>query len=468
MLTSALGDLAAIHLVDWLRTSVKLGLALLLADALMSRARAAAHRRSPGDGVRAWCASHPMVVLLAGLVAIAAISLPQPHQIMADRLLTLRQSMIGWADTGELLTYRTADGLHRGTRGDDAGIYLLAPLFVALRLPAEAIVPLLWVTAALTMMMLWAAAVRLTSRGPLGPYAALAGLPALLLLALAFQRAGDIYWVPGAVGAAGTVALYADATTDRPARQRFALRWLLFGLLGGMATVFRMTASVLALVVILAGAVAERNESWRRRAIRLGAAALVVALPRLIVGTAEARRDARFAALSGVAEPMPSEHLFWHSIYIGMGVSPNPYGLVYKDSVARNYVRSVDPAASYMSPRYERILRDRVVTLVQRDPLFVLRQLLVKCALLTPLLLALAALLPSARRTPWQRATIRFAWCCAAAMAAGMLPGLIVVPIATYLTGAVSVLVVAALLLLYGGELGRSVDDVSMERRNAA
>lgn len=468
MLTSVLGDFAAIHLVDWLRTSVKLGLALLLTDALMTRMRPAPHRRSPLDVARAWCAEHPIVVLLAGLLAIAMISLRQPHPMMPDRLLTLRQSMVGWADTGELLTYRTPDALHRGTRGDDAGIYLLAPLFVVLRVPAETIIPLLAVAAAVAMMLLWAAAVRLAARGPLGPFAALVALPPLLLLAIAWQRAGDIYWVPGAVGAAGTIALYADATTDRPADDRFGLRWLSFGLLGGLGTMFRMTASVLALVVIVTGALARRHESWRRRAVRLGAAALVLALPRLVVGVAEAQRDARFAAISGVAEPMPSEHLFWHSIYIGMGISPNPYGLVYKDSVARNYVRSVEPAASYMSPRYERILRDRVVSLVQRDPLFVLRQILVKVALLTPLILALAALLPSMRRTPWPPATRRFAWCCAAAALAGILPGLIVVPIATYLTGAVSVLVVAGLLLLYGSHLGRSAENVSVERRNAA
>jgi hypothetical protein len=270
----------------------------------------------------------------------------------------------------------------------------------------------------------------------------------MLLLALGWQRAGDIYWIPGAVGAVASVALYDESFGGPLPAPRFARRWLLFGILGGVATVFRLTVGVLAIAVVLAAALVRGRESWRRRGLRLAAAVMIIVLPRLIVRAAEAPRDRYFASTAAAAGPMPSEHLFWHSIYIGLGISPNPYGLVYKDSVARNLVRNRDPGAPYMSARYERVLRDRVANLARTDPLFVVRQMLVKCLLLTPLLLCFAVLIPAMRRARTDRPMHRFALACVMGMGAGLLPGLIVVPISTYLCGAISLFIVAAVLAL--------------------
>jgi hypothetical protein len=66
-------------------------------------------------------------------------------------------------------------------------------------------------------------------------------------------------------------------------------------------------------------------------------------------------------------------HPFWHTVYIGLGVVHNRYGITYNDSVAAAYVRSVDAAAPFVSPEYESILRKRVLHLVISDPGFVLR-----------------------------------------------------------------------------------------------
>lgn len=66
-------------------------------------------------------------------------------------------------------------------------------------------------------------------------------------------------------------------------------------------------------------------------------------------------------------------HPFWHTVYIGLGVVPNRYGIAYNDSDAVAYVRSVDAAAPYVGSEYESILRNRVLHLITHDPGFVLR-----------------------------------------------------------------------------------------------
>ncbi|GAC1437901.1 MAG: hypothetical protein NVSMB51_12900 [Solirubrobacteraceae bacterium] len=65
---------------------------------------------------------------------------------------------------------------------------------------------------------------------------------------------------------------------------------------------------------------------------------------------------------------------FWHTAYIGLAYVPNRYGInTFKDVVPANYVASVDPKAQFLSPRYEKVLRDRIIYLVEHDPGFVLK-----------------------------------------------------------------------------------------------
>jgi virulence-associated protein VagC len=66
-------------------------------------------------------------------------------------------------------------------------------------------------------------------------------------------------------------------------------------------------------------------------------------------------------------------HPFWHTVYIGLGVVPNHFGISYSDSVAAAYVHSVDPNAAFVSPRYETILRKRVIQIAETDPGFVVK-----------------------------------------------------------------------------------------------
>ncbi len=54
-------------------------------------------------------------------------------------------------------------------------------------------------------------------------------------------------------------------------------------------------------------------------------------------------------------------HVFWHPLYLGLGVVSNHYGIRWNDNNARAYVKRVDPTAPYLSARYESALRKRVI-----------------------------------------------------------------------------------------------------------
>lgn len=68
-------------------------------------------------------------------------------------------------------------------------------------------------------------------------------------------------------------------------------------------------------------------------------------------------------------------HPFWHSLYIGLGYIDNPMVDKYKDEVAIEKVKSVDPNAKYLSQEYESILKSEFLTIVYKHPTFFLENL---------------------------------------------------------------------------------------------
>jgi hypothetical protein len=64
-------------------------------------------------------------------------------------------------------------------------------------------------------------------------------------------------------------------------------------------------------------------------------------------------------------------HEFWHPIWCGLGEFENPYGFAWKDTSALNYALHVDPKLPEKSLiEYEAILKKRVITVIQHDPLW--------------------------------------------------------------------------------------------------
>lgn len=105
-----------------------------------------------------------------------------------------------------------------------------------------------------------------------------------------------------------------------------------------------------------------------------------------------ARRDHLLSTL-GDTTPSTNSHLLWHTIYIGLGFVPNAEVPAYKDAVAFDKVRSIDPKVSFGSEEYEIILKHEVWNIAKRRPMLLLENLAAKVGFL--LLSAWLVLFPS-------------------------------------------------------------------------
>jgi hypothetical protein len=141
----------------------------------------------------------------------------------------------------------------------------------------------------------------------------------------------------------------------------------------------------------------------------------------------------RNAALSQIGETAQAEHghAFWHTFYIGFGFIPNSEVPAYKDSVAAEKVRSIDPSAAYASAKYQAILRRELWSLVERRPLLVITTLAAKAGIMV--LLASFLLYP-VRRLVFAEPAI-FWFDAASLLTIGMsaMNGIVAIPKASYL-----------------------------------
>jgi hypothetical protein len=110
--------------------------------------------------------------------------------------------------------------------------------------------------------------------------------------------------------------------------------------------------------------------------ILLGCVAPVLFMRHLL-----ARRDNLLATL-GDTTTTTNSHLLWHTIYIGLGFVPNSVVPEYKDAVAVDRVRSIDPRVPFGSKEYEIILKHEVWNLAKRRPMLLLENLAAKVGVL--------------------------------------------------------------------------------------
>ena len=388
---------------------------------------------------------------------------PSPWGIQPSRAIELRSSTAVLNRGGALLLgYQP----HTGTPypigySDDQGIYVVVPLLSHWLGLADPVATLrsLWIAAwALTLLfsgLVVGSIVR-------SSWAALLAPPALLVLILSFGF-GDIYWVPAWI-AVTLLPLLVLLSRVRPRHLWAALAAI--ALVAGIGTTIRgqcglPVAIAAAAVAIMAG------ERWLRRAALLVAVTFVYLAPTAIVMPAiRSNRDHR-VGIDLTAEA-PSSHALWHSLYIGLGYTPNRYGIHYLDSYGGAAAREADPSAyerSATSPtaylgEYGTVELDavhkQVSALVRHDPGFVataeLKKGLVELFLAAPYLLLLALLLPAAltARSPARLRRSELALFIPALMI-GALPAIIAAPFRDYSLSLLGPL--AALCLLAIGSL---------------
>jgi hypothetical protein len=60
----------------------------------------------------------------------------------------------------------------------------------------------------------------------------------------------------------------------------------------------------------------------------------------------------------------------WHSIYIGLGWTANPFGIVFKDECAVEAVRNINSEIKYLSPEYIETLKNLYFSLFKEHPAY--------------------------------------------------------------------------------------------------
>lgn len=405
------------------------------------------------------------VTLIAVAVAILVIA---PVAMMDSRALCLQATSEGWRAVHRPLVYVVNGALQRGTFGDDPGLYLLAPLVATLRLTTSQASRLLAVIGALGVagaILLLSAVVR---RQPYHALRLTALGPSIFLSAVLLWFSGNVYTFPAIAALVGLVLLFAERMGHLRSDRTLAMALGGFVLLSVVATLFRMTTVAVSASVLACGLVLFRHERTSRRALRVAALLGVLLGPPMVHRGVTAYRDAGFRGREASA-PLLDHHMFWHSVYIGLGVRPNKYGIVYSDSSAGNYVQRIDAAAVYQSPQYEARLRERVIQLLREDPLFVARQFAYKAALLGAPVLILVSLLWRQRRVRQSAPARGFMLSAAVVALAGLLPGWLVVPTPSYVAaGILVVLFLAPLTLLVAmrdGTAARLEASARAERR---
>jgi hypothetical protein len=160
------------------------------------------------------------------------------------------------------------------------------------------------------------------------------------------------------------------------------------GLLAGFANQVRSYAAT-SLVIFIVVLVAFRlKTSHARKLIFLAILAAGMLLPAAYFRHLIARRDAYLVAAQPGYTNTVDQHPIWHTVYTGLGFTKNPYVAGYRDEVAAEAVYSISPSTPYLSPEYERILRDESLRIARQHPLFILVTLIAKLRIVLFLLLS--------------------------------------------------------------------------------
>lgn len=254
------------------------------------------------------------------------------------------------------------------------------------------------------------------------------------------------------IGFAATTATYADVYLISPCVVIASVPWVLWT----AQRPFR--PSVLLGIGVLLGLVVAVSNLMRAHT---GTAVLLLAIPSIGLATQFSRRlRLGFFTLAAIAfgcvnlyqahlmrqadafvqEHSPenissrtSSHLFWHSIYIGLGFLRNSHGIEYKDTIAMKLAERLAPEAEYLSRDYDAVIRNQFIDLYRRDPMFVWQAWFAKSGvvLLMYLVHANAGLLAVwFSALPWRVLMGLFA-----ATAFSALPGILVMPYEVYLLG---------------------------------
>ena len=148
-----------------------------------------------------------------------------------------------------------------------------------------------------------------------------------------------------------------------------------------------------------------------------------------------------FLSTQGVHSVTSVKHPFWHPIYGGIGFLENHLGITFDDENIINKVKNIDPIIKPYSAEYEQVLRKEVFNLLYKERFLVFSAMFAKIGIILLFLLICSNIgLLAAYLSPKGKLEYIF-W---SSMALSGLPGILVLPRASYLSG------FAAFAFVYG------------------
>lgn len=358
---------------------------------------------------------------------------PTPFtKLMPFRFQELSEAVAGLERTGMSLVSVRGDSLIP-TAGytDDVGMYYLASKLAALfHLSAATAWDLFFFLIIIPSFVIGFIGMMnvLETRGAKLFYGAMVSM-----LFVTVYLSGDIYALsPSLVVLVIPYLIRFSKSDSKPSAAHWAM-WFLFGIAIMLAHLIRAHSATAIVLVFLVLFFFEKRWTMREKLLSLAVIAVGMLAVVMFFKTRYAERDAYLAKLQPGYVAPPQAHPFWHIVYIGFGFLDNDYGIRYQDEIAFKKAKEVSPTVFLLGAEYERILRDETISIVKKDPLFVMRTVSAKAGVIGfYLLLFMNIGLFCAMRygLNW-----RLEIALLSGMAFNALPGLLAVPYIPYLTG---------------------------------
>lgn len=269
--------------------------------------------------------------------------------------------------------------------------------------------------------------------------------------------AGDVYVVlAGVVVAVLPWLLY--FTGQRKFSRWYQVFLVIAGVITGLGHYLRTQAELPIIIFVVIAVALAADYPWRLKFRSYGLFALGLIIPVLLFTKLDYQRDQFLKKNDPTYQATSISHPFWHPFYLGLGFIDNPYGIRWDDSVAFDKVKSIDPTATYLSPRYNQILKQESLALIRHHPGYVARNYWAKLKIIIGYLLYYAGtgLIISLYFRPNRNLSIAF-WL---ALMASALPAIIAIPGPSYLLGFTALAVIWAIF-----NLGRMVDQLAQRYR---
>ncbi|SRR5579884_61108 len=287
--------------------------------------------------------------------------------MLGDRYSEVDEALKGWNQSGVPLTGQWSGKWEPVPCGDDSGLFYFVPLLArTFDWNTDLSLNVFYAT-----ILISATAISLIGFFLFGGRREVFFATIIVILAAAYMtyKAGDVYLVQGSVTMMAVPWIYYWYKKKR------IKAWDIAGIFAlgtglGVAQWIRSQAAVplvlLAMVLFAFSSLKSFHKLLITTTLLLG-----IILPLAYAKILLHRRDTFLAAQSQDFHPVLERHLLWHTVYVGLGYLSNPYVHGWKDTLAADYVQSVNPAVIYGSREYEAILKKRVLYILKKDPKFI-------------------------------------------------------------------------------------------------